>query len=184
MGDSITEGSIVEWTAAVGQAVKDGDVVALVETDKVTVEIKAEIDGVLMQHFGNVDDTVEVGANLYEIDTEAEASVVTSVAADIPDSPKPNEPGIARSESIPSPIVPEVPTAKTQQSHRVPSIKFLGKEGWDRLRSGSAAPSIFVFPPNYGRPAFSEDEMEALVLGGANLSPDVKQQSGGAVFGY
>ena len=54
MGDSITEGSIVEWTAAVGQAVKDGDVVALVETDKVTVEIKAEIDGVLMQHFGNV----------------------------------------------------------------------------------------------------------------------------------
>lgn len=54
MGDSITEGTIVEWTASVGQAVKDGDVIALVETDKVTVEIKAEIDGVIMQHFGNV----------------------------------------------------------------------------------------------------------------------------------
>ena len=54
MGDSITEGTIVEWTASVGQAVQDGDVVALVETDKVTVEIKAEMDGVIVQHFGNV----------------------------------------------------------------------------------------------------------------------------------
>ena len=35
-----------------GQAVKEGDVVALVETDKVTVDIKAEADGVLTQQFG------------------------------------------------------------------------------------------------------------------------------------
>ena len=51
MGDSITEGTIVEWTAQVGQAVKEGDVVALVETDKVTVDIKAEIDGVITAQF-------------------------------------------------------------------------------------------------------------------------------------
>ena len=37
-----------------GQAVKEGDVVALVETDKVTVDIKAETDGVLTQQFGAV----------------------------------------------------------------------------------------------------------------------------------
>lgn len=58
MGDSITEGTIVEWVAQVGQYVKDGDVVALVETDKVTVDIKAERDGVVVEHFGEVDDTV------------------------------------------------------------------------------------------------------------------------------
>jgi len=46
------QGTIVEWTAQIGQGVKDGDVVALVETDKVTVEIKAETDGVVTQHFG------------------------------------------------------------------------------------------------------------------------------------
>jgi pyruvate/2-oxoglutarate dehydrogenase complex dihydrolipoamide acyltransferase (E2) component len=40
--------------AAVGQAVKDGDVVAMVETDKVTVDIKAELDGVITQQFGQV----------------------------------------------------------------------------------------------------------------------------------
>jgi 2-oxoglutarate dehydrogenase E2 component (dihydrolipoamide succinyltransferase) len=44
----------VEWTAAVGQTVKADDVVALIETDKVTVDIKAEVDGVIVQHFGEV----------------------------------------------------------------------------------------------------------------------------------
>ena len=37
----------------VGQAVKTDDVVALVETDKVTVDIKAEVDGVIVQQFGD-----------------------------------------------------------------------------------------------------------------------------------
>lgn len=44
----------MEWTAAIGQAVKEGDVIALVETDKVTVDIKAEIDGVIVDQFGAV----------------------------------------------------------------------------------------------------------------------------------
>ncbi len=48
------QGTIVEWTAQIGQAVKDGDVVAMVETDKVTVEIKAEMDGVITQQLGAV----------------------------------------------------------------------------------------------------------------------------------
>jgi pyruvate/2-oxoglutarate dehydrogenase complex dihydrolipoamide acyltransferase (E2) component len=38
----------------VGQAVKEDDVVALIETDKVTVEIKAEMSGVVVDHFGAV----------------------------------------------------------------------------------------------------------------------------------
>lgn len=50
----LLKGTIVEWTAEIGQAVKDGDVIALVETDKVTIEIKAQIDGVITQKFGAV----------------------------------------------------------------------------------------------------------------------------------
>ena len=51
LGDSITEGTIVEWAVSVGQAVKEGDVVAMVETDKVTVDIKATMNGVVVQQF-------------------------------------------------------------------------------------------------------------------------------------
>ena len=46
------QGTIVEWTVPIGHPVKEGDVVALVETDKVTVDIKADYDGVVTQHFG------------------------------------------------------------------------------------------------------------------------------------
>lgn len=54
MGDSITEGTIVEWAVGVGEAVKEGDVIVLVETDKVTIDIKADFDGVIVEHFGGV----------------------------------------------------------------------------------------------------------------------------------
>lgn len=52
-----------------------------------------------------------------------------------------------------------------------------------RRRSGETA-VIYGVPSNYGRPKFTEDEMEALMLGGANLVPDVKKHSSGAVFKY
>ena len=48
------QGTVVEWTAQVGQAVNVDDVVAMVETDKVTVEIKAEVQGVVTQQFCKV----------------------------------------------------------------------------------------------------------------------------------
>jgi biotin carboxyl carrier protein len=50
----LMQGTIVEWTVDVGQAVQEGDVIALIETDKVTVDIKAKSSGVVTQRFGNV----------------------------------------------------------------------------------------------------------------------------------
>lgn len=180
MGDSITEGTIVEWVASIGQAVKEDDVVALVETDKVTIDIKAEVDGVIVQHFGEVDDNVEVGANLYEIDTEGTA---TEVVAD--------EPIVSDSlEANAEPSMPPPSTDENLGSTRIPSIKFLNKDGWNRrkngldLDSGTSNPEIApVDPkavvtldsagigPTYGRPPFTEREIEALLLGGASEEP-------------
>lgn len=180
MGDSITEGTIVEWTAQVGQMVKDGDVVALVETDKVTVDIKADMDGVVTQQFGEIDDTVEVGADLYEIDTEAEATVAAAESATPAEAP----PAPTIKEQSTPPVTTSVEPVVEPEQHRSPSIKFLGKEGWMRRRSGQEAvsPVVYGVPTGYGRPKFTEDEIEALIMGGANLVPDVKQHSSGAVF--
>lgn len=44
----------MEWTAQVGQMVHEEDVVALIETDKVTVDIKATVSGVITQQYGAV----------------------------------------------------------------------------------------------------------------------------------
>eukprot|EP00565_Helicotheca_tamesis_P000728 CAMPEP_0185732364 /NCGR_PEP_ID=MMETSP1171-20130828/15870_1 /TAXON_ID=374046 /ORGANISM="Helicotheca tamensis, Strain CCMP826" /LENGTH=234 /DNA_ID=CAMNT_0028401823 /DNA_START=217 /DNA_END=921 /DNA_ORIENTATION=- len=203
MGDSITEGTIVEWTVSVGQAVSEGDVVAQVETDKVTVDIKADMDGVIVEHFGEVDDTVEVGADLYKIDTEGKATVAGSYeispTEEETSAPKPVATDVEEEAEGSYAVSPSPPSP--EQSSRVPSIHFLGKEGWAARKSGKPAdvPPAFTaakkvaggsdivydgsgLPSTYGRPAFSEDEMEALITGGANLAPKVVKLSGGAEF--
>jgi hypothetical protein len=48
--------------------------------------------------------------------------------------------------------------------------------------SGGSAEVVYDIPANYGRLSFSEEEMEALIMGGANLVPDVKSYSSGATF--
>jgi len=43
----------------------------MVETDKVTLEIKAPMSGVIQQFLHGLEDTVDVGADLYILDTDA-----------------------------------------------------------------------------------------------------------------
>ena len=44
-GESVTEGTILEWSVKVGDAVKDGDTVVEISTDKVDMELPAPADG-------------------------------------------------------------------------------------------------------------------------------------------
>lgn len=49
LGESITEGTIAKWMKQEGEKVAVEDVLAVIETDKVTVDIKATQAGVLMK---------------------------------------------------------------------------------------------------------------------------------------
>jgi len=215
MGDSISEGTIVEWAVPVGHAVKEGDVVALVETDKVTVDIKAEIDGVITAQHASVDDNVEVGSDLYEIDTEAAAvsaspttttTTSSSLQTDQPvagSAANDDDDDVSVSEISASESEKAAATETTTSGVRIPSIQFLGKDGWLKRRSGTdddietttemkpppvARPQDaitlddFVIGAMYGRKSFTEREIEALMLGGASETPSVKSGSTGAVF--
>ncbi len=69
MGESVTEGSIVEWRKRIGDFVAEGDALVDVTTDKVDVEVPATASGVITQILAGEGDTVSVGAALAEIDT-------------------------------------------------------------------------------------------------------------------
>ncbi len=71
MGESVTEGSIVEWRKKVGQWVDEGDTLVDVTTDKVDVEVPSTVSGVISALHGAEGDTIAVGAVLVEIDTSA-----------------------------------------------------------------------------------------------------------------
>ena len=67
LGESVTEGVVVEWRKAVGDTVEAGEILLDVTTDKVDVEIPSPIDGVLMAIAADAGATVTVGALLGEI---------------------------------------------------------------------------------------------------------------------
>lgn len=58
----------------VGDFVQADEVVAVIETDKVNVDIRSTDSGVIKKFYANEGDTVAVDANFFEIDTESKAS--------------------------------------------------------------------------------------------------------------
>jgi 2-oxoglutarate dehydrogenase E1 component len=74
MGESVTEGTILEWHVSEGQEVAEGDTVVEVSTDKIDAEVPAPASGVVTKILVAPDDTVEVGQVLARIDPNGSAS--------------------------------------------------------------------------------------------------------------
>lgn len=73
------------FSTAAGEFVEADEIVARIETDKVTVDITAPVAGVIKSYFAAEGDTVEVGADFYELDTDATGG---SAAPATPAAPK------------------------------------------------------------------------------------------------
>ena len=60
-GESVTEGTILEWAVAVGDEVADGQTVVEISTDKVDMELPAPTAGTITEILVSAGDTVTVG---------------------------------------------------------------------------------------------------------------------------
>src|SRR5881396_3756797 len=67
MGESVTEGTVLEWHKQEGDQVEADEVLVEVSTDKVDAEVPAPASGVLAKIHAPEGETVEVGALLAEI---------------------------------------------------------------------------------------------------------------------
>ncbi len=74
MGESVTEGTIARWNKKVGDSVSADELLVEIETDKVTMEVNAPSSGVLAEIVAVSGDTVEIGALLGIISTDAAAA--------------------------------------------------------------------------------------------------------------
>src|SRR5688500_17552273 len=61
LSPTMEEGRLVKWTKNEGDAVKSGEILAEVETDKAVMELVARGDGVLRKRLINEGDTAPVG---------------------------------------------------------------------------------------------------------------------------
>ncbi|MFA1819873.1 2-oxoglutarate dehydrogenase complex dihydrolipoyllysine-residue succinyltransferase [Virgibacillus oceani] len=78
LAESITEGTIAEWLVKEGDKIEKGDPVVELETDKVNVEVNAEVSGVLAEITAGEGEDVEVGDVIGKVDENAEAGSAPS----------------------------------------------------------------------------------------------------------
>ena len=93
LAESVAEATLMDWRKQPGDAVRFGDALIDVETDKVTLEVVAPEDGTLINILKNSGEDVESNELIAQIDTEGQAAVTGSMEDTDAKAP---EPGAAR----------------------------------------------------------------------------------------
>ena len=104
LSDTMTEGVVAAWTKNVGDAVKTGEILAEIETDKATMEFESFYDGVLLYIGVETGKTAPVNAILAIIGDKEEdiASLITAT----PEAPVISEKKVEeKKEAAPTPLL-------------------------------------------------------------------------------
>ena len=72
MGDAMEEGTLLKWLKSEGEEISEGDAIAEIETDKVTMELEAEDSGTLAQLIAEEGQDIPVGEAIAFIQGEGE----------------------------------------------------------------------------------------------------------------
>jgi len=82
MGESVTEGTVLEWHVSEGDAVEEGQTMVEVSTDKVDAEVPAPASGTVTKILVQVDEEIDVGKPLAEIDANGGPPEQSEATAD------------------------------------------------------------------------------------------------------
>jgi multifunctional 2-oxoglutarate metabolism enzyme len=78
MGESVSEGTVLEWHVSEGDSVEEGQTIVEISTDKVDAEVPAPADGVISKILAQPDETVQVGAVLAEMEPGSNGASASS----------------------------------------------------------------------------------------------------------
>ncbi|OSX71547.1 hypothetical protein BU14_0523s0014 [Porphyra umbilicalis] len=170
MGESITEGTVAAWLVEDGQAVEEDEIVVQIETDKVTVDVRAPSAGLLVKQKAEVGETVAVGQPLAVLRlgaaAAAEAAPAKAAAPEADDAPAaapeaatPAEPvhgakaAPGSKEAVPSP--PQQQINLSESGERRVKMTRMRKRIADRLKEAQNTAAMLT--------TFNEVDMSALI---------------------
>ncbi|RDD69817.1 2-oxo acid dehydrogenase subunit E2 [Paracoccus versutus] len=134
---------IVEIPVSVGDVIAAGDTIVVVESDKATLDVPAEVGGRIAALHVGIGDKVSEGALLAEIEAGEEAQNDAAAAAPAAPPPAPAEPA-SRAAAPPVPASPPPAAAARTDGlppHASPSIRKLARElGVDLARIAGTGP--------------------------------------------
>jgi len=121
LGESETEATLITWLKNVGDDIHVDDILAEIESDKITMEITATESGKLVEHLAEIEDTVEPGQIIGRIDTSFEVAQLAASATKIAqEKPKEATVAAAPTESKPTEEIASPTTVIETTSKMVP----------------------------------------------------------------
>src|SRR6476660_10441023 len=81
LGESISEAVVAKWLKQVGDSVADGEPIAELETDKITVQLPSPVSGALAEQRAAEGATVKVGDIIGAVDASKTGKAVAKPAA-------------------------------------------------------------------------------------------------------
>jgi 2-oxoglutarate dehydrogenase E2 component (dihydrolipoamide succinyltransferase) len=134
VGESVTEALLAQWFKNDGDLVKNDEPLFVIETDKVTLEVVAEADGVLAITVAE-GEMVAIGAVVGTLDSDGVARAAAPAAGGEPGEPAPAEPA--------KPVEPEPPALEPAMAVPAPEPAPAPQETTrSDLSEFSLAPSV------------------------------------------
>lgn len=155
-GLSIAEGKIEQWLKKEGDRLERGDLLVTVVTEKVTVEIPAEISGTLLKILFPAGETVKVGETIALIGEAGErADLVQPVAGPVPPSASSAAPHLEHRRGGDVKISPLALRIAQEQGvdirdvvAKFPGQKISKKEVFDFIEARKEEPKPSTAPPS------------------------------------
>ncbi len=91
MGESIMEGTVIEWTKKVGDKIEQDETILEIATDKVDSEVPAPESGILVEILAEAGDVIEVGKPIAIIETDMDADIDASGSDDDDEEKAPDD---------------------------------------------------------------------------------------------
>ena len=174
-GQSVESCILTEWKVNVGDQVAEGDVLAVIETDKASFDLESTASGTVLALFWEADDDVPVLANVAAIGNEGEdveefrPEGQSNAPAPAAETAAPAAPAAPQPTAAPAATTPSVPTGSISASSGVsPRARRLAH------KHGIDAESLPGTGPN-GR--VIERDVEAAISGKPRLSATARARS-------
>ncbi|KAI4183913.1 MAG: hypothetical protein L6R41_005112 [Letrouitia leprolyta] len=134
MAESITEGTLKQWSKKIGDYVEQDDEIATIETDKIDVAVNAPQAGTVKEYLAKEEDTVTVGQDLVKLELgNASQGNEKQQASQEPKAPAPDKQATSSDPNPEKSQHGEKPQAEKKQ----PSPKPLPESPKDKSAPGS-----------------------------------------------
>ena len=132
MGESVLEGTILEWKVKVGDKIELNQPLVELMTDKVNIEIPAETAGILTEQLANEGDTIPVGTRIAVIDDgTGEASKKAPATKPAASAPAAAQAAPAAAQPVATPAAPPKAvkgTADRGKGKMSPKVKMMVRQ--------------------------------------------------------